>query len=665
MTRQLGWVCLLATAAHAVVPIGELHRNDGEGYPLPPWHIGAPVEIAGIVTVPTGTFSRIRTEIYVQDETGGILVYRSDRIFTVALGDSVVVQGVIGQYRGTTQVVPEVVTVVGTGRLPEPRPTTCGAIAASFLEDWTEPDESRLVRVTGATYDAASGTLTDGTGSCELSLDPDTGITLPSGTYDLQGVIRQWDSTPPYTESYQLVPRFVTDVQEAQGPRFVGVPFESDFAPDGFTVHWETDTEAAGCVRWGVHVPGEGGSIVDSTWSLTHAVRVQGLSPATIYVLQVIAWNDEGSRPSPVWAASTGSAPGCTGTITAYFTQSIAPEYATEDVANGNALLVRRLLDRINAARSSIDACLYDLTVPEVTTALISAKNRGVRVRVITEAQNWGSEVQALVAAGIPVLTDTAGPNDGAGYMHHKFLVFDFADRSSSADDYVWTGSANVTYNGLSQNAENVLVIQDQAVAGAFTAEFEEMWGGTGPSPSPQTARFGTRKRGNTPHRFSVGGVPVEVYMSPSDGCASRLKEGQHPAPFQRRRSPGRGLHEPLGRVCLEADGEDRRRRPGVVLLDLRVHQRRDRGGLPTGARPRGADRGCVRCGPGGRVEPLLAHERPGSRRVESPGRRAPPGCLSFHAPQVPHRGRRQPRLGRRGGHRELQLVVVRGAHER
>ncbi len=224
-----------------------------------------------------------------------------------------------------------------------------------------------------------------------------------------------------------------------------------------------------------------------------------------------------------MWLASTASDLDSSGRISVFFNQSVEEEYATHEVANGNATLQRRLLDRINGASYSIDACLYYLSVPEITTALLSARNRGVRVRIICEADNYNSEFGRLESGGIPVLTDEAGSNAGDGLMHNKFLIFDFFADSPASDDYVWTGSANITHYGFYENAENAIVIQDQSLAGGYTREFEEMWGGSGDEPSVDVARFGSRKRDNTPHRFQIGNVYVEQYMSPSDGITSRL----------------------------------------------------------------------------------------------------------------------------------------------
>jgi hypothetical protein len=100
------------------------------------------------------------------------------------------------------------------------------------------------------------------------------------------------------------------------------------------------------------------------------------------------------------------------------------------------------------------------------------------------------------------------------GLMHNKFLIIDRDDVNNS---WVLTGSTNWTTNNLLYDYNNLVLIQDQAIAKAYTLEFEEMWGGTGPQSSFLQAKFGAQKSDNTPHNFKVGGNNMEVFFSPSD----------------------------------------------------------------------------------------------------------------------------------------------------
>ena len=212
-------------AGAQTTPIGDLHWNNEQGQPAQPHDIGSAITISGVVTAGTGIFADIRTEIFIQDSTGGILVYRSDYIYDVELGDSVLVEGTIDQYYGTTEVIPSSLLILETGStVPEPEILTCADIAESFGPDFREPNESRLVTVRSVAYDASNGTISDGTGTCDLYIDADTGIELESGTYTITGIVKQWDYTLPYTEFYELLPRFPSDIQETEGPDFTSEP---------------------------------------------------------------------------------------------------------------------------------------------------------------------------------------------------------------------------------------------------------------------------------------------------------------------------------------------------------------------------------------------------------------------------------------------------------
>ena len=127
--------------------------------------------------------------------------------------------------------------------------------------------------------------------------------------------------------------------------------------------------------------------------------------------------------------------------------------------------LEKRLVHRLGAAQARVDAALYDLDAVPVADALIEAYNRGVQVRIVTEADNIDdSEIERLQEVGIPVVDD----GDNQGLMHHKFIVID--------EQYVWTGSYNTTYNGAHKNSNNVILINSAQLAYNFTQEFRELF---------------------------------------------------------------------------------------------------------------------------------------------------------------------------------------------
>src|SRR5206468_1298984 len=129
-----------------------------------------------------------------------------------------------------------------------------------------------------------------------------------------------------------------------------------------------------------------------------------------------------------------------------------------------------------------------------LATALINAKNRGVKVRIICEYDNVNSTFNSLSSAGIPLINDRFDAiNNGAGLMHNKFFVID--GRSGAPESsWVWTGSWNPTDPGTNDDFQNAIEIQDQALANAYTLEFDEMWGSTTDTPNASASHFGARK---------------------------------------------------------------------------------------------------------------------------------------------------------------------------
>jgi phosphatidylserine/phosphatidylglycerophosphate/cardiolipin synthase-like enzyme len=93
-----------------------------------------------------------------------------------------------------------------------------------------------------------------------------------------------------------------------------------------------------------------------------------------------------------------------------------------------------------------------------------------------------------LEDAGIEVRTD-----DRTALMHNKFWIFD--------QQMVWTGSTNITENGIFDQNNNTLVIYSAELAAIYEAEFQEMWNGEfGPRSTSQLATQNTVVNGSAIH---------------------------------------------------------------------------------------------------------------------------------------------------------------------
>jgi phosphatidylserine/phosphatidylglycerophosphate/cardiolipin synthase-like enzyme len=269
---------------------------------------------------------------------------------------------------------------------------------------------------------------------------------------------------------------------------------------------------------------------------LQHEITLNGLSPATVYHVKVGSGDITGTNYFSDHIVITSSGPASTGEMNVYFNKSIEPSLACADnQTNGNQNLEQKFIQRINAAQYSIDFCFYSWNLPAVTDAVLNAYHRNVKIRFIYDCEHNQYHCNRLKQTGITVIDNAFGNNDGAESQHNKFAIFDARDNTSAIDDWVWTGSLNLTdadEYGVNA-AQNVIEIQDQALAKAYTIEFNEMWGSDGDVPDFNQSRFGPRKLDNTPHKFVINNSPVELYFCPSDQATSKIVNAINFADFE------------------------------------------------------------------------------------------------------------------------------------
>jgi phosphatidylserine/phosphatidylglycerophosphate/cardiolipin synthase-like enzyme len=110
----------------------------------------------------------------------------------------------------------------------------------------------------------------------------------------------------------------------------------------------------------------------------------------------------------------------------------------------------------------------FSFTSKEIAQALIKAKQRGVDVRVISDAEQMRrmehSKVLTVAAEGVPVFVDSQ--HDSA---HNKVMVID----AGSANPVVISGSFNFTHAAQFKNAENLLIFRGNR---ELTAAYLENW---------------------------------------------------------------------------------------------------------------------------------------------------------------------------------------------
>jgi hypothetical protein len=127
-----------------------------------------------------------------------------------------------------------------------------------------------------------------------------------------------------------------------------------------------------------------------------------------------------------------------------------------------------RLITEINRAQSTIDIAIYSFTADAIRDALISARNRGVAIRIIadtSQANGLGSEIAALESLGFS-LKRSAGAS--GGIMHNKVMIID--------GKLLFTGSYNWSASAEDSNFENAAFIQASTVIQSYIAEFNRIW---------------------------------------------------------------------------------------------------------------------------------------------------------------------------------------------
>lgn len=177
------------------------------------------------------------------------------------------------------------------------------------------------------------------------------------------------------------------------------------------------------------------------------------------------------------------------------------------DVIAGS--IEEKLIELINNAQMSIHIASFEFNLTPVADALIAAKNRGVDVKWITDDKNGldydiqpgRGQFSLLQAAGIEVKDD-----DRTALMHNKFWIFD--------QQITWTGSTNITVNGVFKQNNNALVIRSPEIAFIFEREFQEMWSG----------QFGPRAPSTLNTQWAIlDGTPIQVLFSAEDHVVSNL----------------------------------------------------------------------------------------------------------------------------------------------
>ena len=435
------------TSAYAQTPIDQARQ-------LP---VGTSVTVSGIITN-GAEFGSIR---YVQDGTGGLALFPGSGSvggFSPARGSAVTVTGIVKNYFGLLELDPiSSFTVNSTNNLlPAPQVIS--------VPQMNEAVEGELVRVNGCTFPNGGGFFGSGTTSFASSGQsgdlflrtghPLIGTIIPSGAVDIVAIVSQYTTNTPANDGYQLLPRTAVDLFASTTIVIEGPINQTEIQSTSFLLNWTTNIPGTTQVRFGTSLSmgSNASGIANAT---EHSVALFSLVPATVYYTQSysIAGTDTAFAPIGIYSTASTNP----GSVAAYFTHYVDNSVATISpaISLGNLIddTVRAYIDR---AQQTLEYAVYNTTTTGITTSLNNAYDRGVQVRVIAEASNSNSGLNNLNAA-IPILLRQDLQGSG---MHNKFMVIDADDPNNA---FTLTGSTNYTNGSFYTDANNLVIIEDQA----------------------------------------------------------------------------------------------------------------------------------------------------------------------------------------------------------
>jgi len=330
---------------------------------------------------------------------------------------------------------------------------------------------------------------------------------IPMGLVTLIGISSQFTFSIPANDGYQILPRDSADIIQTGALIFTSAVMQSNITTTSFDLSWTVSDSSSTNCNYDL-TSTLGNTINNGGNSLSHSISLTGLSPATFYYVECYAVKGTDTAFSSVGLYSTAS--NSSGVIRPYFNHSVDISVSTGvDAQNITTYFNDSIAKYMDMAQNTLDICVYNASDATIATAINAAYNRGVTVRYIADDDVVNSMLSSL-NPNIPIVYRDPAV---AGIMHNKFIIM---DENSTNNSWVMSGSCNWTNpTNLFNDYNNIIFIQDEAIAKAYTLEFEEMWTGT----------FGTNKIDNTPHKFIVDGKNVEIYFSPSDQTTSKILE--------------------------------------------------------------------------------------------------------------------------------------------
>lgn len=220
--------------------------------------IGVKCTLTGIVSTPSYRVNDL-TFVIQEDDKHGITVFGPGSLGYQAMpGDEIIVKGTIAQFNGLTEIEADSIFLISSDN------TVFGPVTADAM---TEENENTLIKMLDMTLVDPGQWRTEGSFNVDISNGSETflmriydglgfaGKGAPEGTFDVVGAVGQFDSSIPYLEGYQLLPRGPEDIDpyDVTGPSYPKYEIAEvvNNGPDG-----RPDSLGVSCILEGIVIRG-------------------------------------------------------------------------------------------------------------------------------------------------------------------------------------------------------------------------------------------------------------------------------------------------------------------------------------------------------------------------------------------------------------------------
>jgi phosphatidylserine/phosphatidylglycerophosphate/cardiolipin synthase-like enzyme len=167
-------------------------------------------------------------------------------------------------------------------------------------------------------------------------------------------------------------------------------------------------------------------------------------------------------------------------------------------------------IERASGSQFALHGAIYEFKRTEVLSALKAARERGADVQILYDAIPGPSgpktaNEEAIRDHGIEAICK---PRTIGTIMHNKFLVLSRNDQPLA----VWTGSTNISENGIFGQLNVGHIVDDETIAAAYLNYWKQL------DKNPETAKLRLWAKDNSPSLAPPPPPGTRTLMSPRRG---------------------------------------------------------------------------------------------------------------------------------------------------